>query len=208
MEQCYTALCCVIGKFTHEFIIYVNAVSSQQLFLDTYIATVFIPCVQGASLSRLFVNFLESESTPVAKPHPPILPTSSAATPSGYIDPRNPDRPSLATAPLLKPHPLHTIPSHAPSGGDDSGIPKSIPYQKPGPIPIPKLATSHSIDSTQVVKGHDSRPMEQSIKQQTASSSLFQFTPARPNSADSAGYAETNQVSKSAQSSILRNVLS
>ena len=161
---------------------------------------------QGNSLSRLFVNFLETESTPVAKPRPPILPTSSTTTPPGYIDPRtDPDRPSLATAPLLKPHPLHTTPSHTPSGGD--GL-KPIPDQKPSPIPNPTLATSHSTDSRQVAKGHDSQPLEQNTKQQNVSSSLFVFTPARPSSADSAGSIETNQVSRSSQSSILRNVLS
>ena len=162
--------------------------------------------MQATSLSRLFVNFLESESTPTTKAHPPILPTSSAATPPGYIDPRtDPDRPSLATAPLLKPHPLHTMPSHTPPGG--GGGPRPTPDQKPSPIPIPELTTSHSIDSRQVSKGHESRPLEQN-KQQNAPSSLFLFTPARPNSADSAGSTETNQVSGSSQSSILRNVLS
>ena len=165
--------------------------------------------VQGTSLSRLFVNFLESESTPVAKPHPPILPTSTTATPPGYIDPRtDPDRPSLATAPLLKPHPLHTMPSHTPSGGDSSGVPKSIPDQKPSPIPIPILTTGHSVDPRQVAKGHELRPLEQSTKQQNSPSSLFLFTPARPNSVDSAGSTDTKQVSRSSQSSILRNVLS
>ena len=199
----------ISGKYTKPEEYTCSALCSKEaLLLENTCYYLFINA-QGTSLSRLFVNFLESESTPVAKPHPPILPTSSTATPPGYIDPRtDPDRPSLATAPLLKPHPLHTTPSHTPSGGDGSGVPKSIPDQKPSPIPIPKLTTSHSIDSRQVAKGHESQPLEQSTKQQNASSSLFLFTPAQPNSADSAGSAETNQVSRSSQSSILRNVLS
>lgn len=168
--------------------------------------------MQGTSLSRLFVDFLESESIPVGSPHPPILPTPSTATPPGYIDPRtDPDRPSLATVPLLKPHSLHTTPSHTPSG---SSGPKPIPDQKPSSVPIPTLATNanHSIDSRQVTKGQESRPLEQ-IKQQpqsSASSSLFLFTPARPNSADSAGSTGANQqqATASSQSSILRDILS
>ena len=157
--------------------------------------------LQSSSLSRLFVSFLESESTPVAKPHPPILPTSSTATPPGYIDPRtDPDRPSLATAPLLKPHPLPT-PTHSLSV---TGISKPVP-EKPSPIPIPKLDTSLST-SRQVTRAHEPRLPEQN-KQNT--SSLFLFTPARPSSAESAGSSEANPTSmKSSQSSILRSVLS
>lgn len=53
-----------------------------------------------ASLSQLFVRFLESESTPG---RPPRSPSSPPTTPSGYIDPRtDPDRPSLATAALSR----------------------------------------------------------------------------------------------------------
>ena len=160
--------------------------------------SLFFLQLQSTSLSRLFVSFLESESTPVAKPHPPILPTTSTATPPGYIDPRtDPDRPSLATAPLLKPHPLPT-PLSA------TGIFKPVP-EKPSPIPIPKLDTSVST-TREVTRAHEPHLPELN-KQNT--SSLFLFTPAKRSYAESAGSSEANQAStKSLQSSILRNVLS
>ena len=163
------------------------------MHVSVHSRSLFFLQLQSTSLSRLFVSFLESESTPVAKPHPPILPTTSTATPPGYIDPRtDPDRPSLATAPLLKPHPLPT-PLSA------TGIFKPVP-EKPSPTPIPKLDTS--VSTTRQVTH-----LPELNKQNT--SSLFMFTPAKPSYAESAGSSEANQAStKSLQSSILRNVLS
>ena len=145
------------------------------------------------------MSFLESESTPVSKPHPPILPTSATAKPPGYIDPRtDPDRPSLATVPLLKPHP----PSHSSSV---SGVTKPVP-DKPGHIPIPKLETTSLSTSMQVGGSQETRPSEQN---KPTTSSLFLFTPVRLSSADSAGSSsQTSRTPKSSQSSILRNVLS
>ena len=161
--------------------------------------------LQATSLSQLFVSFLESESTPHTQPHPPILPTAATTvptpTPPGYINPRtDPDRPSLATAPLLKPHPVYT-PSHSVSV---TGGPRSAP-EKPSSIPIPKLDTSHS-DSRQVASPHKSQSTEQNKQN---ASNLFSFTQAsRPSSAHSTDSTGTSQVSRSSQSSILRNVLS
>lgn len=93
---------------------------------------------QGDSLSQVFVKFLESESVPKLKPHPLQSPTTS-----GYIDPKkDPDRPSLATAAILR----------SPSSHHSNKTPSEL-YNSS--ISIPKLETSQfhsqSFGETQAV---------------------------------------------------------
>ena len=70
------------------------------------------------SLSRAFVNFLESESSPKDSKEPqtsiPVASSSSHSVP-GYIDPlTDPDRPSLSTVALLGPLPGKGVQSSNP----------------------------------------------------------------------------------------------
>ena len=127
-----------------------------------YICTSYI-CMQAhSSLSQLFVKFLESESSRTTHSTPPSTPTIP-----GYINPHtDPDRPSLATAPLLSPNPNLTQPGHSspapqgklkdaglhhgsPSEGKlkDGGPPSQSKLKDTGPHPPP--SQSQPKDSTQ-----------------------------------------------------------
>ena len=124
-----------------------------------------------SSLSQLFVKFLESESSRTTHSTPPSTPTIP-----GYINPHtDPDRPSLATAPLLSPNPNLTQPGHsspAPQGklkdaGLHHGSPSEGKLKDGGPPSQSKLKDT----------GPQSQPKDSTHKQSvlsTPQSSSFQ----------------------------------
>lgn len=74
---------------------------NKKNYCPTYVCYVSCTVFKEEPLSKLFVNFLENESSPRVAP-----PTTATPLP-GYVDSRtDPDRPSLATAALTRPPPL------------------------------------------------------------------------------------------------------
>ena len=111
--------------------------------------TVPLPWQGSASLSQLFIKFLEAESTPPQTPASPTIPSSVV----GYVDPRtDPDRPSLATAAIVgRPPPRHSHPhpSTASSGQGDNHLPlhTSLPtFQTPQKSVTPEVLSSSIVN--------------------------------------------------------------
>ena len=99
--------------------------------------------LQGASLSQLFVSFLETESLPSL---PQTTPTAMPLNPPppGRIPEPDPDRPSRATASLSLIHP--SVPQNHPITGSTSVVQQSVSSNTdtPGSGTAPGPTTTHS----------------------------------------------------------------